>query len=154
VSLATFEDANAWLDETKIKFANAADATSLATQADRKVKGSLADLYPDNVGQWDASGNPEPTPAVVRFAASLFMAAWLYQKKYSEETGTDSEFAARLEDRAKGVLTDLREGTIDLDDVDYVSSLSFAQDDFWPNDTTVYEGTDLPIKAFTSDMEF
>lgn len=82
------------------------------------------------------------------------MAAFRYQKKYSEETGADSEFAQRLEERAKWLLEGVSSGTVELDDKTYTSRKAWSQDDFWPNDTTLYPNTDIPIRAFSMGAQY
>lgn len=164
MTLATFDDANGWLDGTKISFANANDAEPEATEADAIVKAALTDLYPANVPLWDATGTPELTPKVVRQAAALLMAAYRYSKRYSEESVGPSTFGMLLEARANGILAGLRNGSLSLDDKTYTSQLGLTEADFWPNNTTVATSNDDlaglglndgdPLRMFTMNKEF
>lgn len=144
--LASFEDANAHLDGTKISFADEEDALEEATSADREVKAALGDRFPDHVGLWadSPSGDEIDTPELVREAASLLMASKLYEKKYSEESvDSPNVYAQTLRMRAEKLLAAIADGSMILWDVDYGSivatSNSLEQEDFWPNDTYTRE---------------
>lgn len=173
MSLASYEDANAHLDETKIGFASAADAEDKARSADAIVKAKLGDRFPDYVALWsDTVPNPNPneliaTPALVREAASLLMAAFLYEERYSEETLDDNDYAARLQKRAMFLLDGIADGSLILWDVDYGQDANntarLEREDFWPNDTYTPElvalerslGSDLsPRRMFGMDADF
>jgi hypothetical protein len=139
MTLALFSDANAWLDITKIRFENANDAEPERVQAESVVLGAVKDLFPDNYALWEDDPTPpqEPVPRLIRTIVSLLMASYRYAKRYSEESLEENSFALSLEKRAMYLLEGLRAGSITLDDVDYESSLSFGEADFWPNDSTV-----------------
>lgn len=168
MTLAAYTDANAWIDEDKIRFENDPDALPESTQADAVVKAALIDLYPDHVSLWDVNptGGQEATPALVKTIASLLMASYRYAKKYSEESTQESGFALYLANMANGLLADLREGRKSLADVPAVTNtLLLQQGDFWPNNlTTVSEDDNFhrtlgfqvgdPDRAFTMDKDF
>lgn len=156
MSLASYEEANRPLDQTKIAFANAPDAESEATQADTIVKSALADIYPDNVNLWDAEPAPpqEATPSTIAVIASFLMASFRYAKRYSEEAIGESNYATQLWDRAMLLLEGLRSGKLGLADVTYDSAAEWNRSSFWPNDQTFFEGTSTPLRAFTMEDVF
>ncbi len=156
MSLASFEDANQWLDRFKIEFDNAEDASEEAEQADAIVKGHLYGTFPDHVNLWDIAptGPQEATPELVVQVASMLMASYRYAKRYSEEELGRNNYANQLEQRAMKLLQGISDGTIDLADKSYLSAASFEDTDFWPNDATVKEGTDEPLRAFTMEQVF
>lgn len=132
--LASFDDANQWLDNNKLKFVDDGDAEPEANNAENIIKGILFAEFSDLVPLWTT---PETTPVMVREIASLLMAAYRYARKYSEQTPKTSSYAAWLEDKAMLLLTGIADGTIKLVDVSPLPvGSAFQQDDFWPNDTT------------------
>ena len=144
MSLATFLDANAWLDESKLKFEDTSDSTQEADNADTMVKAYLGDVYPDHVDLWIAEDEDNPTPKIIREAAALLMAAYKERKVYAiNELGTPFH-AQWLEEKAISILTDIRTGVITVTELPGVGSTGeLSQDDFWPNDTTeVLEAAD------------
>lgn len=167
MTLALYSDANSWLDGTKIRFENEDDAEPERSEAETIVKAVLIDLYPTHVNHWTTDSPLDPgeetVPDLVRTIVSLLMAAYRYQRRYSEETMTPSTFAQGLEARAMGLLSDLRTGNASLTDPDtgddLISELTFGEGDFWPNDTTVVEtGSQLigvdegdPLRFFKMD---
>jgi hypothetical protein len=146
MALATFEDANAHFDEDKIKFVDAADAVPQQKSADIVVRGRLGDVFPDYVELWVASGatppTSQPTPELVREAASLLMASYKYKKEYSIEGTTLPVYAIDLERRAFELLDGIAEGSLVLTDADYIVESNIGEldrDDFWPNKNTTLE---------------
>lgn len=152
--LATFSDANRHLDSNKITFADAADAVPEAEQADAIVRASLADVFPDNVNEWSEDGDPEETPDLVRLIASLIMASKKYAKRYSEEATEENEYAKALWAEAMMLIAGLRDGNLELSDTDYGDVTQWGRSSFWPNDTTVFEGTSEPLRAFKVEQRF
>lgn len=151
--LALFSDANKYLDEVKIRFQNDDDAEAESIAADVYIRAALFDVYGATVDTWDRvpTGGEVQPPDLIRELASMYMAAMRYAKRYSEETTTESVFAQNLYDMIDEKLQALRDGTITI--VGITSGLAFAQEDFWPNDTYVIEGTTDPNRKFTMDME-
>jgi len=154
--LATFEDANRWLDESKILFDDATDADDEATEADSIVRAMLFDVFGDLVNDWDGSDDPpptDPTPPVVRTIAGLLMASYRYAKVYSEETVDASSYAQALENRAMALIMGIKDGSIELGDTTITSGVAWSRDDFWPNDLTTDDNDD-PIRFATMEKEF
>jgi len=78
----------------------------------------------------------------------------LYDKKYAIDADVTSTHATRLRRRADELIQQLREGTLTLVEVGITSGIDWSEDDFWPNSTTVVEGTTHPDRKFFMDMEF
>lgn len=156
MSLASFEDAREWLDKYKITFETADDAVAESAHADAIVRAYLAGTFPDHVGLWDKepTGNQEATPEIIVQIAAMLMASYRYAKVYSEESLSHNSYAFQLEQRAMKLLSDVSNGLIDLADENYASSAAFAESDFWPNDKTVKEGTNEPLRAFNMEQTF
>jgi hypothetical protein len=164
VTLADYTDANAWLDNTKLRFTDNDQAAPWAQNADQVVIAALSQVFPDHATLWDVNPGPgqEPTPSLVREIVGLLMASYYYEAKYSEITNHASSYSRHLEARANDLLDGLRTGLVVLTDVDYVSSTALAQGDFWPNDATLVTsdnpqvGLDEgdPDRRFTMDVVF
>lgn len=136
-ALADFDDANAWLDGTKLAFVDDTDAAPEADNADNLVRGFLKPLFGDPVDDWVHDGTGATlTPKLVKDIASMLMASYRYAKVYSEDVIPEADYAARLEARAMSLLNMLKTGELVLADTELVSGTLFEQDDFWPNDTT------------------
>lgn len=142
--LATAEDANGWLDGTKLAFADDNDAADDADNADTIVRAHLSGVYPDGVDTWDIESNN--VPDTIKEIASLLMASYKYAKVYSEDVESESSYAARLESRAMRLLDDLKTGVIVLHDSEESSGIAFDDDDFHPSDDT--------DRKFTMDSVF
>jgi len=139
--LADFSNANNWLDEVKLAFPNAEDAEEESASADAIIRGALADVFPDNINLW-TNETPlvppqEAVPELIREVAAMLMAAFFYQKKYSEESNRSFNYGVQLEQRAMRILKGLRDGTIVLGDIDIINSLGLLEADYLPNDTTI-----------------
>lgn len=166
MSLASHEDANAWLDGVKLSFPSQAAAASIADNADNVVKSYLASTYPAYVNTWDVApgAGQEATPQVVREAAAMLMAAYYYALKYSEETLDDNDYAAKTERRAIKLLENIRDGLVSLWDksygLDVSNQLNLAEDDFYPDDKAVvekdiYDAHDESVRTeFVPDRKF
>jgi hypothetical protein len=170
--LALYSDANSWLDGTKIRFENEDDAEPERSEAETITKGALVDLYEDHINLWTTTlpiPNPdglETVPDLVRTIVSLLMAAYRYQRRYSEETMSPSTFAQGLETRAMDLIRALRTNNASLTDPDtgedIVSGIAIDSGNFWPNDSTVVETGSLlvgveegdPLRFFNMDEVF
>jgi len=145
MTLALYSDANSWLDGTKIRFENEDDAEPERSEAETIVKGALVDLYEDHINLWTTETplppGEETVPDLIRTIVSLLMAAYRYQRRYSEETMSPSTFAQGLEQRAMDLIIALRTNNASLTDPDtgddIVSGIAIDSGNFWPNDSTV-----------------
>jgi hypothetical protein len=170
MTLALYSDANSWLDGTKIRFENEDDAEPERSEAETIAKGALVDLYEDHINLWTTDiplvPPQETVPDLIRTIVSLLMAAYRYQRRYSEETMSPSTFAQGLEERAMDLIRALRTNNASLTDPDtgddIVSGIAIDSDNFWPNDKTVVEmdsnlvGVDSgdPLRFFNMDEVF
>lgn len=166
-TLASYQDANTHLDETKLSFVDEADAADEASEAFEVIAARIGGLWPEYIETWDHNPDPgeEATPSVVRTIASLLMASYRYAKAYSEESLTENDYSARLEKRALALLDGVANGTIVLWDKDYpvTDASTFNSADFWPNDSYTPEYVEFqkelepelqPKRAFSMDREF
>lgn len=168
MSLATYEDANGYLDANKLQLAAQSEIAEQAVTADSIVRSKLADTFTEQAPLWDSVSITYPTPNLVRTIAGMLMASFKYAEIYSEESLVGNPYADKLEARAMALLQGIVDGTMILEDVDYGPDASgdFSQDDFWPNDTTTTgqeEYTRLvedeypegaPTTKFSSGMKF
>jgi hypothetical protein len=148
---ASYSDANAWVDETKIKFIDDTDAAPEAQNAEKIINASLVPIYGATVvATWSTA-----TPTLVNEIAALLMASFRYAKKYSEEGLNPSDYAQRLEDRALSMLAGLQDGSMVLVDYPNETSLTaFTESDFYPNNTIEDPGTDRASKMDSLSRKF
>jgi hypothetical protein len=156
VSLATFQDANAHLDGTKLSFADDANAAPEALEADRIVRGRLANRFPDQANLWHWDDDDLPTPELIREAASLLMASYRYNKVYSEITVTPNKYAIRLENRANMILDGIVSGLLILVDVPYglEADTEFTSANFWPNNSSTMYAEEIERRMAEAYPEF
>lgn len=135
--VVTLDDVQQWLERTKLtltaydpKFEETARTTAF---------GRLSAAY-DVTGWSDAAS----TPLLVRHVIAMYVAAWTYNRAYSEVDGT-SEYATWLESKADALLEGIVSGRIDLAEVAGLSA-SAGGPSFYPNDTTEFDGTGNEIK--------
>jgi hypothetical protein len=157
---ADADEANAFLDGTKIAFADDTDAEPEATNADRLITGMLFPEFPDHVLSWETSGAPK----IVVTVAAMLMASYRYAKDYTEESDLASGYATRLKNDAIEILTGIINGSIRLYDTDYPNENAFGANYFYPNDTTTVQPpedlsalgleTGDPLRAFSMDQVF
>jgi len=154
--LATFNDANRHLDGDKLKFPTAHDAEPEATSVGNEIRGALYGVYGEQVELWDAepTGSLVAAPQLVREIAGMLMAANRYEKMYALEDDVTSTHGSRLRRRAEAMILQLRVGDLVLVEADIVSGVAWSESDFWPNSTSVIEGTVQPARRFWMDMEF
>ena len=158
--LATYNDANRYLDQAKVAFFTDDEATEDRTVAERYVLALLGDIYGDDIVQSWTNTSPIVAPAtqvpqLVTEIVAILMAASKYAKAYSLETNiVTNNYGVVLKAQADDLLTKLRNREITLVDLTILGSEALVEDDFWPNDTTVWLNTINPERAFTMDMEF
>lgn len=151
MALATFTDANQWLDQVKVKFVDDTDAIPEADNAENIVKAKLYDTFPTLVPLWV---DPASTPKIVREIASMLMAAFRYGRKYSQQTARRSSYAVQLETRANELIDQLVAGTVQLIDVSPIPvGAAVGSSYFYPNDLTGVED-EAEARMFTVRDEF
>jgi hypothetical protein len=121
-----------WLESTKLNL-TAVDL-DLHDSAVIMVKSRLA-----SEGVYDVSGwtNDTNTPSLIRKIISLFIAAWLYNRAYSEDAEQDNKYANRLEAMAHNMLSGLEKGEYIL--TDYTGTtpgLPPDQPEYYPSDVS------------------
>ena len=148
VSLAAVQG---WLERTKLTIPQY-DPQLESTAANIAI-GTLADVY--DVTLWIDEAS---TPALVRDVIAMLVAAWTYNRAYSEEDPDGSGYAMWLEAKAMALLAGIKDGTIDLAEIPGVAASS-GSISFLPNDLTgsseVYDGTGVLIGlAGSQDRKF
>lgn len=124
-SLATLNDINTHLEETRLK-ATDAEVELLQLDALRVVKGMLSNTYsPATLAGWtDPSetdpNDPDYVPEIIRAIAGRFIAAKYYARKTSIEQVEVPDYAQWLYDAAMADLNAIIAGTLVLIDVDEV----------------------------------
>lgn len=116
-----------WLEQTKLtlqsvdeEFAETARATAFA---------SLVNSYDTTV--WTNTTN---TPTLVQSAISMLIAAWEYQRAYSEDGGAAS-YGAELEAKAYDLLNGIASGELALEEYPGVGAEAETVS-FYPDDLT------------------
>lgn len=163
--LATYVDANRYLDQEKVKFFNNDDANDDRIIAETHVRSLLSDIYGDDiVGSW-SDANPllvgeTQVPELITEIVAMLMAASKYIKAYSLEANTSSNYGLVLQKRADDTINKLRTRELTLIDLTILTSGALTEDDFWPNDTDVWpyktgsDGLPMSERAFSMDLEF
>lgn len=159
MTLAAYTDANRFLDGTKLAFKDDIDAAPEATYADRAITSALYDSFGEVVNTWDIvpTGGEESTPGIIVEIAGMLMAAMRYDKVYSGEDVGEAPYAVSLREQAMGLLQQIASGSMTISDsggIIITSGTAWASSDFWPNDTTVVQGTLESDRKFTMDQVF
>lgn len=124
----TQPEVQSWLEATKLTISTV-DAELEATAA-VTVFGALTHDY--DTTTWTDSTT---TPAIVRKVIAMFVAAWTYNRQYSEDAPDGNAYANWLEAKANMLLQGLIAGTIDIIEVPGVP-VSIGTPTFYPDDTT------------------
>lgn len=126
MAVITLPEVQAWLETTKMQLADFDDEFEETARA--MVFGKLEATY-DTVG-WTDNTN---TPALVRKAIAMYVAAWTYNRQYSEEDPDGSGYAKWLIGMADQLVEGISTGNVDLPEVpagaEPVSAPSFYPDD-------------------------
>ena len=132
--IATLDDANLHLPVDKVAVDTAEfDETQL--DAERIVRGYLANYYtPTTLSLWT---DPEHTPGLIRSIAGRLIAAFVYRKRYSEDSLDDPTYAQMKYNEAISLLQGIQASTIVVEGVlDQPTTDRLTSADFWPNNTT------------------
>ena len=158
--LVTYQDANRYLDQAKVAFYTDDEATEDRVVAERYVRGLLSDVYGDDVVQSWTNASPlvglqTQVPELITEIVAMLMAASRYAKAYSLETNiTTNNYGVTLKAQADDLINRIRNRELTLIDLTILSTEAFVEDDFWPNDTTVWPDTINPERAFSMDQDF
>lgn len=153
MAFITFEKANSFLDENKVRFDSAEDLAPELDRAEALIKSRLSSVYPTTYTTWVT---PSTTPDLIQDVAGALCAAWRYAKMYSEESVTQSSFGNMLERRALEVLDGIASGAYVLQDGTETPQTQVGSGDMWPNDIVSEdeESEDYSPRAFWMTMEF
>lgn len=131
MSYVTVEEIQQWVEATKLPI----DVVEgeLETSAMNIAFNTVSAVY-TTTGWIDVA----TTPALVRQAIAMLIAAWTYNRAYSEEDPEGSGYAQWLENKAMALLGSIATGTIDLIEVEGTVS-GAGGPTFYPNDDTELE---------------
>lgn len=126
--VVTLPEVQQWLESTKMTLATV--DTELAESARLMAFSDISSAY--DTSTWVDSLT---TPKLVRAVISMLVAAWEYQRAYSEEDGTN--YGDKLEARAMLLMQGIAAGTTELEELPGVGSSS-GSPVFYPDDSTGY----------------
>jgi hypothetical protein len=124
----TQDEVQQWLETTKLGI----------TEVDVELESSASTYIFARLGEtYDTSGwiGSTTTPALVRKLISMLIAAWTYERTYSESSPDQPTWAQRLEAMVEAILTGLTDGSIALVDLP-AGDIPTTTPEFWPTDDT------------------
>lgn len=148
----SLEEEQGWLESTKLQI----------TDVDAALQDAAVDLVFSALGSlYDTSLwlDPLSTPSLVRKIIAMLVAAWVYDRQYSEDAAGQDQYADKLEKRAMMLLDGLTSGLLTLTDIDPVLS-DPTSPEFYPNDATgsayIYDGLGVIVgnAAGSEDIKF
>jgi phage gp36-like protein len=155
VALATTEDVNTFLDESKV-YVTDADSEPEQIDAERIIRGMLAGFVdPAQMALWKS---PNKTPILIRSVAGRLVAAFRYRKLYSEDVNEVSPYAQQLYNEAMDILRQIVNGTLSIVDlesgevVDIEAGASFTGDMFYPGNKQ--DNDPRTARKFGMDLAF
>lgn len=145
MSIVTEAQVQQWLEATKLTIDDVDD--ELESTAKGIVLSSLSSQY--DVTTWiDVS----TTPKLVQQVISMFIAAWEYNRAYSEDATNSSSYSAWLEKKAYTLLAGINSGANDLPEVPGFSSTNAPS--FYPGDYSL-DANGCPEEAkFTMNARY
>ena len=141
-------EAQAWAEGTKLTISSLDTALEehLAEEVLRRLDS------PFDVSTWVDSTT---TPKLVRTIISKLYVAWLYDRQYSEDIETGSNYADRLKENAEVLLQGLIAGTIELPGVaDVAGSPTYYPTDASSAQVPTLDDPSLGPAAFSMGMRF
>lgn len=147
--VVTLAEVQQWLESTKMTLTTV--DTELAESARVLAFSDISSAY--DVSTWIS---PTSTPKLVRAAISMLIAAWEYQRAYSEEDG--SNYGDKLEIRARLLIEGIAGGTTILEELPGEGTTTTSPE-FYPDDSTgysdIYDANDNLIGlAGSEDIKF
>lgn len=144
MALVDENDINVHLPEDKL----VADAEPLLDQIqediERIIRGNLAgSIDPAIMALWLT---PDDTPALIRAIGGRLGAAFIYRRRYSEDSLDDPQYAQFKYDEAMAMIAGIKSGDLSLEEVPGELGLALTLDMFYPNDP----GTDPPKFSINS----
>jgi hypothetical protein len=128
MAAVTLPEVQAWLETTKMQL-DAFDPELEAT-ARTMVFGKVGATY-DTTGWTDETD----TPKLVRSIIAMYVAAWTYNRQYSEEDPDGSGYAKWLIGMADQALEGVASGNVNLPEVP-AGAEPVSAPSFYPDDTT------------------
>ena len=127
MGVVTAEEVQQWLDNTKMAVSTV-DANLEATFK-AKVYSRLASIYDTSTWVDVAS-----TPTLIRQIISAYIAAWTYDRQYSEADPDGNAYARRIARWADEQLENIAQGELDLTEV--AGFVTVTQPSYHPEDAT------------------
>lgn len=128
MSVTTEAEIQQWLDKTKLDIA-IEDFSDLEETAKTTVFSRLASVGLNTATWVDAN----TTPSLARKIVSLYVAAWVYQRAYSEQNVDTSSYTKYLASMADRLLDGITTGLLDIPGIPVVDT---GQPAFYPSDKT------------------
>lgn len=110
-AVVTLDEVNQFLPQEKLTLATFTEVAELETTAQFVVIGTLSSRY-DTTGWTTVDG----TPKLVRTVIAMRVAAWAYNRQYSEEAVVAGSYGNWLLMQAAVLLDQLVDGTMELAD--------------------------------------
>jgi len=136
------DDANAWLEATKLDLTASDLDADLELQVSTQILNRLGIVF--DVSGWSTR---ETTPRLVRSIIAMEYVAWVYDKTYADNEDANS-YAALLRQHVEANITGLMAGNITLPEVDPNPAQDTSEPVFFPNDAS---SANEPSMDFPSD---
>jgi hypothetical protein len=144
--LVNDDDINVHLPTDKISAEEGELLEGIKEDIERIIRGYLAGhVDPLEMAAWLT---PETTPDIIRAIGGRLGAAFIYRKRYSEDSLDDPQYAQFKYNEAMAMLTGIIAGDIAVDPDIPPVGVEFTSDLFYPNDPN----TDPP--KFTMSSQF
>lgn len=124
----TVEEAQVWCERTKLDLKGQLDG-GLETQVSSTVLARIASTY--DVSTWVSSLT---TPVIVKTIISMFYAAWLYNRLYSDDNDDTNAYADKLMEMAEAALSNILDGTTEIPGVEPTGDAGSPS--FYPTDAS------------------
>lgn len=132
--LATLDDANLHLPTDKVDVGTA-EFDELQLDSERIIRGTLANYFtPTTLAAWT---DPDSTPGLIRSIAGRLIAAFVYRRRYSEDSLDDPYYAQLKYNEAMEWLGKIQEGKMVVEGIsEQPTTDRLTPADFWPNNST------------------
>jgi hypothetical protein len=120
------EDAQAWCQKNKLDLGSVLDG-DLETQISTHVIARISTTY--DVSTWVTAPT---TPQLVKTIISMYYAAWMYRKLYSDDNGDSNAYATELMAAADAMLANILDGTTELPGI--IPTVDSGAPAFYPTD--------------------
>jgi hypothetical protein len=145
------EEAQVWCERTKLDLGSSLDG-GLEGQVASTVLARLGSTY--NTSTWTTTLT---TPPVVKTIIAMFYAAWMYNKRYSDDNDDTNAYADKLMEMAEAMLVNLLDGTTEIPGVD--PTVDSGAPAFYPTDASsaecpTWDDQSLGPAAFSMQTKF